>query len=76
MATRITRHDLDNLVRYLNDELPDHDFAIDGAYGGVKLTSHSGSRDVSTIGFGTKRELYEWIHAFRAGLYARETAKA
>ena len=42
------------------------------AYGGVKLekmcTSGGGVTTVSTGGFGTKRELYNWMQAFLAGI--------
>ena len=70
MTTRITQADLERLVTILNEEMPGQDFALDMAYGGVKLSSHAGSRAVSTGGYGTKRELYTWIHAYRDGAYA------
>ena len=45
------------------------------AYGGVKLermcNEHGGVNTVSTGGFGTKRELYEWMQAFLAGMDAK-----
>lgn len=46
------------------------------AYGGVKLerieNTDGGSREVSTQGFSTKRELYDWMSAFLAGCVAQE----
>lgn len=42
------------------------------AYGGVKLVQlcnpGGGERDISTTGYGTKRELYNWMTAFIRGL--------
>lgn len=46
-------------------------YHIDGAYGGVKLiqfTNGSGCRDISNNGYGTKRELYNFIHAMLEGV--------
>ena len=47
-------------------------YHLDYAYGGVKLSrmvSTGGAiRNISTGGYGTKRELYEWMTAFLAGL--------
>ena len=44
------------------------------AYGGVKLermyNEGGGVNTVSTGGFGTKRELYDWMRAFLAGMEA------
>ena len=46
-------------------------YHLDYAYGGVKLcqmvNNDGGIRDISG-GFGTKRELYNWMWAFLAGL--------
>lgn len=30
---------------------------------------HGGIREISTTGYGTKRELYNWMRAFLSGLY-------
>lgn len=40
------------------------------AYGGYKLErlSEHGSSDISTDGYGTKKQLYKWIHAFLDGM--------
>jgi len=47
-------------------------YYIDGAYGGVKLVQivndGGGIREISTIGYGTKRELYNWLQAYVKGL--------
>ncbi len=48
-------------------------YHLDMAYGGVKLVRtdgvHGGIREISTTGYGTKRELYNWMRAFLSGLY-------
>ena len=45
------------------------------AYGGVKLermcNEHGGVSTVSSGGYGTKRELYEWMRAFLDGMSER-----
>lgn len=47
-------------------------YYIEGAYGGVKLvrivSDGGGIENISTGGFGTKRELYNWMQAFLEGL--------
>ena len=47
-------------------------YYLSGAYGGVKLermvSESGGCDDISTDGFGTKRQLYTWMRAFLAGL--------
>ncbi len=49
-------------------------YHIDGAYGGVKLVrmenDGGGISDVSTNGYGTKRQLHSWMVAFLAGIGA------
>ena len=49
-------------------------YHLDGAYGGVKLvrvcSDGGGIEEISLGGFGTKRELYQWMQAFLAGLAA------
>ena len=51
-------------------------YHIEGAYGGVRLsrvsTDGGGITTVSTTGFGTKKELYNWMSAFIAGLTANK----
>ena len=46
-------------------------YHLDYAYGGVKLvrTTNEGGgiTEISRDGFGTKRELYNWMRAFLAG---------
>lgn len=47
-------------------------YHLDYAYGGVKLSqmvSESGGiTNISDMGFGTKRELYNWMRAYLAGI--------
>ncbi len=47
-------------------------YHLDYAYGGVKIVrmvnEGGGITDISRNGFGTKRELYNWMQAFLAGL--------
>lgn len=47
-------------------------YHLDWAYGGVKLvrmvTEGGGIAEISRGGFGTKRELYNWMGAFLAGI--------
>ncbi|MHC4271996.1 MAG: hypothetical protein ACYST2_06760 [Planctomycetota bacterium] len=50
-------------------------YHLDYAYGGVKLVrmvnERGGITDISRCGFGTKRELYNWMQAFLSGLAAK-----
>jgi len=47
-------------------------YHLDYAYGGVKLVRTCNERgDISTVstgGYGTKRDLYNWMQAFLAGI--------
>lgn len=47
-------------------------YHLDYAYGGVKLVRmvnpHGGITEISDGGFGTRRELYNWMRAFLNGL--------
>ena len=47
-------------------------YHLDCAYGGVKLSrminKGGGITNISTGGYGTKRELYNWMKAFLAGM--------
>ena len=47
-------------------------YHLDYAYGGVKLVQMvnygGGIREISRGGFGTKRELYNWMQAFLSGM--------
>ena len=51
-------------------------YHISGAYGGVSLhrmvNEGGGVQDVFSSGHGTKRELYEKMHAFLAGIEAEQ----
>ena len=52
-------------------------YHLDYAYGGVKLgrmvSEGGGVTNISDMGFGTKRELYNWMRAFLAGLEFNKT---
>ena len=47
-------------------------YCLNGAYGGLKLariTNESGGQtDISTIGYASKRELYNFMQAYISGL--------
>jgi hypothetical protein len=47
-------------------------YHLDGAYGGHKLvrmvSTGGGITDISTIGFASKSDLYDWIHAYIKGI--------
>lgn len=46
-------------------------YHLDSAYGGIKLCQQcesGGSRNISTHGYGTKKELYHFMHAMILGL--------
>lgn len=49
-------------------------YHLDYAYSGVKLVrmcnEGGGITDISRTGYGTKRELYNWMQAFLAGMSA------
>ena len=49
-------------------------YHLDYAYGGVKLSrmvnDGGGIDNISKDGYGTKRELYNWMRAFLAGMSA------
>lgn len=65
--TRTTDKDLNQLCDMLNKDTDNrYDFSIGHAYGGVRLESHNGSRDVSPR--LSKGELSQWMHAFHSGL--------
>lgn len=80
MSNRITQKDLESLVNELNEAkgFDPRDvyyntvgaYQLDYAYGGVKLvkiTSTGGSQtNVSTGGYGTKKELYIFLRGMRA----------
>ena len=67
---------------YTKDESGFHanigNYYISGAYGGVKLeqicSDGGGCSDISRQGFGTKRELYNWMNAYIDGIANAKTA--
>lgn len=52
-------------------------YHLDYAYGGVELVKtcneHGGISTISIGGYGTKRELYNWMAAFLAGIELRKS---
>ena len=63
MTTRITNRDLQNLVDDLNRVTKKRNaYLLDYAYGGVKLAKtvppSTGQTNISSGGYGTKKELY------------------
>ena len=84
MSNRITQKDLEQLCleinKATNQPLKPVDkkqwqignYHLDYAYSGVKLVrmcnEHGGIRTISRGGYGTKRELYNWMEAFLSGL--------
>lgn len=51
-------------------------YHLDYAYGGVKLgrmvNEGGGVTNISEMGFGTKRKLYNWMRAYLAGIEIRK----
>ena len=47
-------------------------YQLDMAYGGYKLVQiineHGGQRNISTDGYGTKRQLYSWMISYLSGI--------
>jgi hypothetical protein len=64
----ITREQLDRAVEYLN-AVSGGDYALSGAYGGYKLVSDGGSREV-TQGHRPKRECLNLIRSYTEGYVA------
>lgn len=75
---RITQKDLERQVNTIN-ELTDNpkgyekgSYILDYAYGGVKLAKivndAGGQTNISNGGYGTKRELYNFMNGFILGL--------
>ena len=79
---RILNEETGNPVDYFNKETGKcnpGNFHIDFAYGGTKLVqtcnNGGGCRDI-TSGFQTKRETYDRIQQFRAGMHFEQSRKA
>lgn len=55
-------------------------YTLGWAYGGVRLeqiaSQGGGIRVISTVGYGTKRELYNWMQAFLNGMQEVNKAAA
>jgi hypothetical protein len=79
MTNRITQKDLENLLTRINEHAghgakPAYGtpgaYVLSYAYGGVKLEQYckgGGVRTISTNGYGTKRELYNFMQGMNAG---------
>ena len=65
---KTTIKQLEKQLEYLNSFKDD--YAFDFAYGGIKLTNKSQSRDVLNSGFTTKSKLYDLMRAYMAGVVA------
>ena len=65
----ITLKDLESVISELNN-LTDNkwDFTLESAYGGYKLCSHNGCRDVLATGFTTKKDLFNNIKSYKSGI--------
>ena len=62
------KSELYDMLNRLNDIMPNKDFNFNFAYDMVKLESGNGSKDES--GFMSKKQLLEWMRAYKAGFYA------
>ena len=71
MGTPLTPWRKENGKHYANIG----NYCLDYAYSGVKLvqmdSDGGGIRVISTGGYGTKRDLYNWMTAFLAGIDAQ-----
>ena len=65
---RITMKHLEKQLEYLNSFKDD--YAFEFAYGGIKLTNKSQSRDILNSGFTTKPKLFNLMRAYMAGVAA------
>lgn len=66
---RITLNDLESVILALNNLTDNkYDFTLEAAYGGYKLCSHKGSRNVLDTGFITKKDLFYNIKSFKSGI--------
>ena len=63
-----TKSDLQSLVHVLNKVTGGGNYSLDYAYGRVRLTNFTGSKDVSPR--LSRGELAEWIYAYMAGYEA------
>jgi len=67
MKTRITDSNLESMIDRINFKVPNANLSIGHAYGGVRLESNNGSKDISYR--LTKRELYEQLITLENFLY-------
>ena len=63
---RITDKELEGALHRLNSRIKD-DFALEWAYGGVRLSDKFGGVDILDSGYTTKKDLYYLIEAYRQG---------
>lgn len=67
MAERITDKMLRKLCEDIAALIPERGFHIDPAYDMQRLEDNRGMSD---SGYLSKRELYNWMRAYKAGIYA------
>ncbi len=58
------------ILDVINKKCPDVDFKIEVHFNGPRLVRRGGSVDVSPI--MSHKELFQWLHAFLAGIEAIE----
>lgn len=68
MSNRISRNQLDMLLESLNKQDESTEYSFGAAYGGMKLQSHGGSRDVLTTGYTTKANLWDNMQSYIRGI--------
>lgn len=68
MSERITQGHLDRQLALIIKLTGNTSYEFEYAYGGVKLTRNHGSEDLLNTGFVNKRELYNAMFAYRAGI--------
>jgi hypothetical protein len=74
MATRITKHDLEVLITYINSAYGASDtVSLGGAYGGYRVENGDGSESLSR--YGSKRETYEYLRAMITALDGIRTGR-
>lgn len=71
---RITDKEIKAAIYSLTTRIKD-DYALDWAYGGVKLTNKSRSKDILNCGYVSKPKLYDLISAYMTGYFAAEELK-
>lgn len=73
MINKTKKSELQMNLDELNRAMPEADFSIESAYNMVRLARKNQSVGVS--GYMTKKNLLEWIRAYKAGFYASDYSK-